>query len=132
MRDRVARPWEMVAVEQAIIDVFGAYAGWAHNTLFIAELAHVRWGHRDVHVLLFPLCTSAVAMQGASKRVHSTFLNYYQPQFTLSQGKSDDTHDTPCQLGRHVLKWRRAWLTLTMCSALGLDERKSKLRKRHV
>eukprot|EP00227_Mantoniella_beaufortii_P002988 CAMPEP_0197607606 /NCGR_PEP_ID=MMETSP1326-20131121/47435_1 /TAXON_ID=1155430 /ORGANISM="Genus nov. species nov., Strain RCC2288" /LENGTH=215 /DNA_ID=CAMNT_0043175681 /DNA_START=8 /DNA_END=651 /DNA_ORIENTATION=- len=35
-------PRLMDAVEGAIVGVFGAYAGWAHNTLFIAELAHVR------------------------------------------------------------------------------------------
>jgi len=35
-------PKVMDAVEDAIAAVFGAYAGWAHNTLFIAELAHVR------------------------------------------------------------------------------------------
>ena len=35
-------PKVMDAVEDAIVAVFGAYAGWAHNTLFIAELAHVR------------------------------------------------------------------------------------------
>ena len=35
-------PKIMDAVEDAIAAVFGAYAGWAHNTLFIAELAHVR------------------------------------------------------------------------------------------
>jgi hypothetical protein len=29
----------MEAVETAFVERFGAYAGWAHNTLFIAELA---------------------------------------------------------------------------------------------
>ena len=32
----------MEKVEDAIVGVFGEYAGWAHNTLFVAELAHVR------------------------------------------------------------------------------------------
>ncbi|KAL3141464.1 hypothetical protein ABBQ32_005027 [Trebouxia sp. C0010 RCD-2024] len=32
----------MVAVEQAFIDRFGPWAGWAHNTLFISELASQR------------------------------------------------------------------------------------------
>ena len=35
-------PRVMDEVEGAIVGVFGDYAGWAHNTLFIAELAHVR------------------------------------------------------------------------------------------
>ena len=35
-------PKVMDAVEEAVIKVFGSHAGWAHNTLFIAELAHVR------------------------------------------------------------------------------------------
>jgi hypothetical protein len=35
-------PKVMDAVEDAVIKVFGSHAGWAHNTLFIAELAHVR------------------------------------------------------------------------------------------
>ena len=37
-------PRVMMEVEEAIVGVFGAYAGWAHNTLFVAELAHVRAG----------------------------------------------------------------------------------------
>lgn len=32
----------MVAVEQAFIERFGPWAGWAHNTLFISELASQR------------------------------------------------------------------------------------------
>lgn len=32
----------MVAVEEAFIERFGAWAGWAHNTLFISELATQR------------------------------------------------------------------------------------------
>lgn len=32
----------MAAVEQALVARFGPYAGWAHNTLFIAELASQR------------------------------------------------------------------------------------------
>ncbi|MCJ1242687.1 hypothetical protein MMC14_010696 [Varicellaria rhodocarpa] len=32
----------MVAVEKAFIDRFGPWAGWAHNTLFISELASQR------------------------------------------------------------------------------------------
>lgn len=32
----------MAAVEQALVSRFGPYAGWAHNTLFIAELASQR------------------------------------------------------------------------------------------
>lgn len=32
----------LVAVEQAFIDRFGPWAGWAHNTLFISELASQR------------------------------------------------------------------------------------------
>ena len=35
-------PKLMEKVEDAIVGVFGEYAGWAHNTLFVAELAHVR------------------------------------------------------------------------------------------
>ena len=35
-------PRVMDAVEEAVGEVFGSHAGWAHNTLFIAELAHVR------------------------------------------------------------------------------------------
>ena len=35
-------PRLMEKVEDAIVGVFGEYAGWAHNTLFVAELAHVR------------------------------------------------------------------------------------------
>lgn len=35
-------PRVMDAVEDAVGEVFGSHAGWAHNTLFIAELAHVR------------------------------------------------------------------------------------------
>ena len=35
-------PRVMDEVQEAIVNVFGEYAGWAHNTLFIAELAHVR------------------------------------------------------------------------------------------
>jgi hypothetical protein len=35
-------PKLMEKVEDAIVNVFGEYAGWAHNTLFVAELAHVR------------------------------------------------------------------------------------------
>ena len=35
-------PKLMEKVEDAIVSVFGEYAGWAHNTLFVAELAHVR------------------------------------------------------------------------------------------
>ena len=34
----------MDEVEAAIVAVFGSHAGWAHNTLFVAELAHVRAG----------------------------------------------------------------------------------------
>ena len=29
----------MTQVEQAFQDVFGPYAGWAHNVLFVSELA---------------------------------------------------------------------------------------------
>ena len=44
----------MVAVESALQDRFGSHAGWAHNTLFISELAsqrhvlpaHLHPGHR--------------------------------------------------------------------------------------
>ena len=32
----------MRAVERRMEDVFGPYAGWAHNALFIAELSDVR------------------------------------------------------------------------------------------
>lgn len=32
-------PQVMEAVETAFVERFGPYAGWAHNTLFIAELA---------------------------------------------------------------------------------------------
>ena len=35
-------PRIMVQVEQAFQQVFGPYAGWAHNTLFISELASMR------------------------------------------------------------------------------------------
>jgi hypothetical protein len=35
-------PKIMEKVEDTIVGVFGEYAGWAHNTLFVAELAHVR------------------------------------------------------------------------------------------
>ena len=35
-------PRIMVQVEQAFQDVFGPYAGWAHNVLFISELASQR------------------------------------------------------------------------------------------
>ena len=35
-------PRIMDEVEDAIVSVFGEYAGWAHNTLFVAELASVR------------------------------------------------------------------------------------------
>ena len=35
-------PKIMRAVERRMEDVFGPYAGWAHNALFIAELSDVR------------------------------------------------------------------------------------------
>jgi 3-methyladenine DNA glycosylase/8-oxoguanine DNA glycosylase len=42
LRAKSLTPRVMDEVEAAVVKVFGAYAGWAHNTLFVAELAHVR------------------------------------------------------------------------------------------
>lgn len=48
----------MAAVEQAFAQAFGPYCGWAHNTLFISELASQK--HR-LPVRLGGLLTSASA-----------------------------------------------------------------------
>ena len=51
-RERNTFPYEQVMsmVEAALIERFGAYAGWAHNTLFIAELgSHKVRSRRDRH-----------------------------------------------------------------------------------
>jgi len=42
LQGKTLTPRLMEKVEDAIVGVFGEYAGWAHNTLFVAELAHVR------------------------------------------------------------------------------------------
>ena len=42
LRAKSLTPRVMDEVEAAVAKVFGEYAGWAHNTLFVAELAHVR------------------------------------------------------------------------------------------
>ena len=42
LRAKSLTPRVMDEVEAAVVKVFGEYAGWAHNTLFVAELAHVR------------------------------------------------------------------------------------------
>ena len=41
----------MEAVETAFVERFGPYAGWAHNTLFIAELASQQVPLDAVHTL---------------------------------------------------------------------------------
>lgn len=42
LRGRTLTPKLMVEVERVLQGVFGEYAGWAHNTLFVAELASSR------------------------------------------------------------------------------------------
>jgi N-glycosylase/DNA lyase len=42
LQGKTLTPKIMEQVEDAIVEVFGEFAGWAHNTLFVAELAHVR------------------------------------------------------------------------------------------
>tara|TARA_B110000240_G_scaffold26593_1_gene27539 strand:- start:3497 stop:5059 length:1563 start_codon:yes stop_codon:yes gene_type:complete len=42
LEGKTLTPKIMEKVEDTIVGVFGEYAGWAHNTLFVAELAHVR------------------------------------------------------------------------------------------
>ena len=42
LEGKTLTPKIMAKVEDTIVGVFGDYAGWAHNTLFVAELAHVR------------------------------------------------------------------------------------------
>lgn len=44
LQGKTLTPRIMVAVEEAIVGVFGPFAGWAHNALFIAELASFRCG----------------------------------------------------------------------------------------
>ena len=39
LKGKTLTPRVMGEVEQAFIDRFGPYAGWAHNTLFVSELA---------------------------------------------------------------------------------------------
>jgi hypothetical protein len=41
----------MEAVETAFVERFGPYAGWAHNTLFIAELASQQVQRAPAHSL---------------------------------------------------------------------------------
>jgi hypothetical protein len=48
-------------IQQVFVQRFGPYAGWAHNTLFISELA----SHR--HLLPAGLGTAAAAAAGSSK-----------------------------------------------------------------
>lgn len=42
LRGRTLTPKLMVEVERVLQGVFGSHAGWAHNTLFVAELASSR------------------------------------------------------------------------------------------
>lgn len=42
LRGKSLTPKLMVEVERALQGVFGSHAGWAHNTLFVAELASSR------------------------------------------------------------------------------------------
>lgn len=42
LRGRSLTPKLMVEVERVLQGVFGSHAGWAHNTLFVAELASSR------------------------------------------------------------------------------------------
>lgn len=47
LQGKTLTPRIMTAVEEAIVGVFGPYAGWAHNALFIAELASFKCAPRS-------------------------------------------------------------------------------------
>ena len=60
----------MRAVELRFEEVFGAYAGWAHNALFIAELRSVR--ERLPESLRTPRTPKSKPSAGAAKRERPT------------------------------------------------------------
>lgn len=81
-------PQVMEAVETAFVERFGPYAGWAHNTLFIAELASQQVPLDAVHtcrdpgfsgrVWAAPLCMHRLQL-GSPSRLCGTCAIVYMP-----------------------------------------------------
>jgi hypothetical protein len=59
-------PKMMAVVENAVIGIFGPYAGWAHNILFIAEVRGAIFPARhECGSLLFRCCASVWALSSS-------------------------------------------------------------------